>query len=74
MIWKKLKRRAFWIESKLMKRSSGQVSPEMDLLLDIVQKEADKLNKGFFLDCEDGNDSVIDGVKVCDLFGWFIPK
>ena len=28
----------------------------------------------FFLDCEDGNDSTIDGIEVCDLQGWLLPK
>ena len=39
-----------------------------------VQDAANKINRVFFLECEDGNDSQIDGLDVCDLQGWLIPE
>lgn len=26
------------------------------------------------MECEDGNDSEIDGMEVCNLQGWLIPE
>lgn len=40
---------------------------------EIVQEAAKKIGMVFFLDCEDGNDAIIDGIEVCDLAGWLIP-
>jgi hypothetical protein len=37
-----------------------------------VQEEADKFNKTFFLECADGHEGVVNGLHVCDLFGWLI--
>lgn len=39
----------------------------------LVQNEAEKLGKVFFLDCEEGNDGNVCGVEVCNLSGWLLP-
>lgn len=40
---------------------------------EIVQSEAAKLGKVFFLDCEEGHDGSVNGMEVCNLSGWLIP-
>ncbi|MCI5874063.1 MAG: hypothetical protein PUJ55_00385 [Clostridiales bacterium] len=40
---------------------------------EIVQNEAAKSGKVFFLDCEEGHDGSVDGMEVCNLSGWLIP-
>ena len=51
-----------------------QESNEFNKFFELVQKAAKKLGKVFFLDCEDGNDGVVEGLEVCNLSGWLIPK
>lgn len=40
---------------------------------EIAQAEARKIGKVFFLDCEEGNDGIVNGIEVCNLSGWLIP-
>ena len=57
-----------------MKGLKTQESSDFVEFMKRVQEEAQKTNKTFFLDCEDGKDGVVDGLPVCDLFGWLISK
>ena len=41
---------------------------------EIVQRTAKRDGNVFFLECEDGNDSEVNGIEVCDLQGWLIPE
>lgn len=41
---------------------------------EFVQAEAARQNKVFFLECEDGNEGKVNGMEVCDLQGWLIPR
>lgn len=55
----------------------GLRTPESDnfiRFMELIQKEAEEMGKVFFLDCEDGNDRVVDGMEVCDLCGWLLPN
>lgn len=40
---------------------------------EVVQSEAEKIGKVFFLDCEEGHDGSVNGMEVCNLSGWLIP-
>ena len=40
----------------------------------IVQRQAGKDGKLFFLDCGEGNDKIINDIEVSDLSGWLIPQ
>lgn len=40
----------------------------------IVQSEAAKIGKVFFLDCEEGHDGNVNGMEICNLSGWLIPS
>ncbi|MBO5371969.1 MAG: hypothetical protein J6A75_04515 [Lachnospiraceae bacterium] len=40
---------------------------------EVVQEEAKKIKKVFFLDCEEGNDGNVNGIETCNLSGWLIP-
>lgn len=51
-----------------------QESSEFNRFFELVQNEAQKFGKVFFLDCEEGNDGNVDGVEVCNLSGWLIPN
>lgn len=40
---------------------------------EVVQNEAAKIGKVFFLDCEEGHDGTVNDMEVCNLSGWLIP-
>lgn len=44
------------------------------IFFELVQNEAAKLGKVFFLDCEEGHDGTVNGIEACNLSGWLVPK
>jgi hypothetical protein len=40
----------------------------------LVEIEANKLNRVFYINCEEGYDEIIDGILYMDLSGWLIDK
>lgn len=52
----------------------NQESTQFNKFFEIVQKEANEIGSVFFLMSEDGNNSIVNDMEVCDLQGWLIPK
>ena len=42
--------------------------------IDLVQAQAKKQGKVFFLECEDGHDASFDDMDVAELTGWLVPQ
>ncbi len=57
----------------IVKGLKTKEDPNFIKFFTIVQSEAEKMGKTFFLDCGDGNEASINGMSVCDMFGWLIP-
>ena len=51
-----------------------QENNEFIKFFEIVQNEAEKLNKVFFLDFGQCDDIPFNGMEVDSLFGWLIPN
>lgn len=51
-----------------------QENNEFIKFFEIVQNEAEKLNKVFFLDFGQCDDILFKGMEVDSLFGWLIPN
>lgn len=58
----------------IMQGLRTQESNEFNKFFEFVQFEAKKQEKVFFLDCEEGNGGIVDGLEVCNLSGWLIPN
>ena len=51
-----------------------QENNEFIRFFELVQDEANKLNKVFFLDFDQCEDVSFNGMEVDSLYGWLIPK
>lgn len=47
---------------------------EFQKFFSIVQRWADLENAVFFLDDEEGNEGIVDGIECMNFTGWLIPE